>query len=319
MKDAQLIATSNLNLSIINDRVERNDTICVSQLIALITFLCENTKYVRVFSIFSVNMIVITLSETKTSNIQELNNQKCAILILALLFYIPMSINILDTHNIFYITFKGKNLKEVLACRYSCHVLPPFRCLQIQKSLLITLPTYSDDIAAYCMLLPQWRSYDESVRILHELYVPLFHGLPNKTTNIADALCKTVPHIDKLFQPDGFGDLGTLGHEPSYIIGPRLTTSIQSIDRLEVMHTPGPDEIEMVKRTPPAVDKISILTCPSWSLFGTTAETSPYILYCHLIIPDYSFWKLLNPIRYAFGLGNNTKSLNGQEITPNLQ
>lgn len=84
----------------------------------------------------------------------------------------------------------------------------------------------------------------DSVRILHELYVPLFHGLPSRTTNLADALCKTVPHIDKLFQPDGFGDLGTLGHEPSYIVGPRLTTSIQNIDRLEVLHTPGPDEIE---------------------------------------------------------------------------
>lgn len=45
-------------------------------------------------------------AETKTSDVQELNNQKCPILILASHFYIPMSTNILDTHNIFYTTFK---------------------------------------------------------------------------------------------------------------------------------------------------------------------------------------------------------------------
>uniref|UniRef100_A0AAF5PKH8 Serpin domain-containing protein n=1 Tax=Wuchereria bancrofti TaxID=6293 RepID=A0AAF5PKH8_WUCBA len=477
MKDAQLITTSNLDLwantafrmflSIINDRGERNDIICVPQLIALIAFLCEViiflneaeekiqvaehqsrlslseflhlngtatlphqlirlAEYIRNWELFieaavkpgsfnwnrrllihplhtksygfetfmALKYLGIELkiydektgraelvawlrrtckteggeahcpiflwkkAETKTSDVQELNNQKCPILILASHFYIPMSTNILDTHNIFYITFKGKNLKEVLACRYSCHDLPPFRCLQIQKSLLITLPTYSDDIAAYCMsnaddsdmakdpnslvtMITFMRSGTEaeSVRILHELYVPLFHGLPNKTTNIADALCKTVPHIDKLFQPDGFGDLGTLGHEPSYIIGPRLTTSIQSIDRLEVMHTPGPDEIEVVKRIPPAVDKMSILDMPFLVIIWDNSRNVPlYIARIadpvakttnmhvdateELVPSDYSgkfFWKLLNPIRCAFGLGNNTKSLNGQEITPNLQ
>ncbi|VDO45928.1 unnamed protein product [Brugia timori] len=268
MKDVQLITTSNLDLwantafriSIINDRGERNDIICVPQLIALIAFLCEViifineaeeksqvaehqsrlslseflhlngtatlphqmirlAEYIRNWELFieaavkpgsfnwnrrllihplhtksygfetfmALKYLGIELkiydektgraelvawlrrtckteggeahcpiflwkkAETKTSDVQELNNQKCPILILASHFYIPMSTNILDTHNIFYITFKGKNLKEVLACRYSCHDLLPFRCLQIQKSLLITLPTYSDDIAAYCI------------------------------------------------------------------------------------------------------------------------------------------------------------------------
>ncbi|MCP9263036.1 hypothetical protein DINM_006391 [Dirofilaria immitis] len=314
-------------------------------------------------------------AETKTSDVQELNNQKCPLLILASHFYIPMSTNILDTHNIFYTTFKGKNLKEVLACRYSCHDLPPFRCLQIQKSLLITLPTYSDDIAAYCMsnaddsdmlkdpdslitMITFMRSGTEaeSVRILHELYVPLFHGLPNRTTNLADALCKTVPHIDKLFQPDGFGDLGTLGHEPSYVVGPRLTTSIQNIDRLEVMHTPAPDEIEVVKRIPSAVDKMSILDMPFLVIIWDNSRNIPlyiariadpvakasfsldrflsiYPSKCRttnmqvditeeVVSSSYSgkfLWKLLNPMRHAFGHNQNEIKLDAHETRPILQ
>uniref|UniRef100_A0A0N5CXV6 SERPIN domain-containing protein n=1 Tax=Thelazia callipaeda TaxID=103827 RepID=A0A0N5CXV6_THECL len=233
-------------------------------------------------------------AETKTSDVQELNNQKCPILIFASHFYIPMSTNILDTHNIYYTTFKGKKVIEVLVCRYACRDLPPFRCLQYQDSLLITLPTYSDNIAAYCMsnidssdvakdpgslinMITFMRSgmESESVRILHELYVPLFYGLPQKTANLADALCKTVPHIDKLFQPEGFGDLGTAGHEPSYIIGPRLTTSIQNIDRLEVLYTPDPDEIDVVKKIPAQVDHICILDMPFLVIIWDNSRNIP--------------------------------------------
>ncbi|CAG9534355.1 unnamed protein product [Cercopithifilaria johnstoni] len=464
MKDVQLIKTSNLDLwantafriflTITNDRGERNDIICVPQLIALIAFLCEVAEhqsrlslseflhsngtatlphqlvhlaeYIRNWELFveaavkpgsfnwnrrllihplhtksygfetfmALKYLGIELkiydektgraelvawlrrtckaeeeeahcpiflwkkAETKTSDVQELNNQKCPILILASHFYIPMSTNILDTHNIFYTTFKSKKFKEVLACRYSCHDLPPFRCLQVQKSLLITLPTYSGDIAAYCLsdaddsdiakdpnslvtMITFMRSGTEaeSVKILHELYVPLFHGLPKRTTNLADALCKTVPHIDKLFQPDGFSDLGTLGHEPSYIVGPRLTTSIQNIDRLEVMHTPDPDEIEVVKRIPSAVDKMSILDTPFLVIIWDNSRNVPlYIARIadpvakttnmqvdaaeEMVPANYSkkfFWKLLNPMRHAFGLGNNEDNLDRYETATNLQ
>ncbi|VDK88496.1 unnamed protein product [Litomosoides sigmodontis] len=297
-------------------------------------------------------------AETKTSDVQELNNQKCPILIFASHFYIPMSTNILDTHNIFYTMFRGKKLKEVLACRYSCHDLPPFRCLQVQQSLLITLPTYSDDIAAYCMsnaddsdvakdpnslmtMITFMRSgaETESIKILHELYVPLFHGLPNRTTNLADALCKTVPHIDKLFQPDGFGDLGTLGHEPSYIIGPRLTTSIQNIDRLEVMHTPGPDDIEVVKRIPSSVDKMCILDMPFLVVIWDNGRNVPlYIARIadpvpkttsmqvdaaeEMVSANYSkkfFSKLLSPMSHTLGFGSNKDNLNGHGSAANLR
>uniref|UniRef100_A0A915PLY4 Uncharacterized protein n=1 Tax=Setaria digitata TaxID=48799 RepID=A0A915PLY4_9BILA len=403
--------------SVTNDRGERNDIICVPQLIALIAFLSEVAEhqsrlslseflhlngtatlphqlarlaeYIRNWELFveaavkpgwvsvaynwplrnfhevevqyveteeeeaHCPIFLWKKAETKTSDVQELNNQKCPILILASHFYIPMSTNILDTHNIFYITFKGKKMREVLACRYCCHDLPPFRCLQIQKSLLITLPTYSDDIAAYCMsnvddsdlakdpgslvniiAFMRTATEGESSRILHELYVPLFHGLPNKTTNLADALCKTVPHIDKLFQPDGFGDLGTPGHEPSYVIGPRLTTSIQNIDRLEVMHTPGPDEIEIVKRIPPAVDKMCILDMPFLVIIWDNSRNIP--LYIARIAEPVAktanmqvdvteelisfnrsgnlWWKLLNSMRYAFGHVEQKDNLDGCEI-----
>lgn len=452
MKNVQFIKTAHLDLwantafriflSIINDRGERNDIICVPQLIAVIAFLCEVAEhqtrlslseflhsngtatlphqlahlaeYIRNWELFAeavvkpgsfnwnrrllihpmhtksygfetfmaLKYLGIELKiydaqtgqaelvawlrrtckteegeahcpirlwkkvETKTSDVQVLNNQKCPILIFASHFYIPMSTNILDTHNIFYTTFKGKKIKEVLACRYACHDLPPFRCLQFQDSLLITLPTFSDDIATYCVsniddsdmakdpgslitTITFMRSGVEtdSARILRELYMPIFHGLPNTTTNLADALCKSVPHIDKLFQPDGLGDLGVPGHEPSYVVGPRLTTSIQNIDRLEVMHTPDPDEIMVVKQIPSAVDKMSVLNTPFLVIIWDNTRNIP-IYVARIADPAAktsnmhtdgtedlaSLNRLKNPLRKLMDLMRNT-----QQHTENLE
>ncbi|VDN38818.1 unnamed protein product [Gongylonema pulchrum] len=60
------------------------------------------------------------LTDSKTADVQMLNNQKCPILIFASHFYIPMSTNILDTHNVFCILFKVNFFCKSYWCQFTC-------------------------------------------------------------------------------------------------------------------------------------------------------------------------------------------------------
>uniref|UniRef100_A0A915BVX1 Serpin domain-containing protein n=1 Tax=Parascaris univalens TaxID=6257 RepID=A0A915BVX1_PARUN len=235
--------------------------------------------------------------ESKSADLQMTNNQKCPILLLASHFYIPMSTNILDVNHVYLMNFKDREECEVVACRYWCRDMPPFRCISLPSGFMITLPTFCDDIAAYCVsnvdessfkdakeltdLVAAIRATDEqncSFTPLTELYMPLFCGLPTKATNIADILAKSIPRIDKLFQPDGFGDLGIPGHEASHAVSTRLTTSIQCIDRIEIMHTPNPVDITLVKRIPRETEQHALLDRPFLLIVWDNIRNAPLYL-----------------------------------------
>ncbi|KHN75214.1 hypothetical protein Tcan_10433, partial [Toxocara canis] len=337
----------------------------ISELIAWIRRSCKTEE-----GVLTIPYKLWKNPESKTTDLQMTNNQKCPILLFASHFYIPMSTNILDVNHVYVMNFRDKEECEVVACRYWCREMPPFRCISLPSGLMITLPTFCDDIAAYCIsnvdensfkdakeltdLIATIRTNDEqndkeecevvacrywcremppfrcislpsglmitlptfcddiaaycisnvdensfkdakeltdliaTIRTndeqnysfvwLTEIYIPLFRGLPTSATNIADALAKSIPRIDKLFQPDGFGDLGMPGHEASHTVSARLTTSIQCLDRIEIMHTPNPTDVTFVKQIPPETESQAILDKPFLLIVWDNLRNAPLYL-----------------------------------------
>ncbi|VDM26683.1 unnamed protein product [Toxocara canis] len=264
----------------------------ISELIAWIRRSCKTEE-----GVLTIPYKLWKNPESKTTDLQMTNNQKCPILLFASHFYIPMSTNILDVNHVYVMNFRDKEECEVVACRYWCREMPPFRCISLPSGLMITLPTFCDDIAAYCIsnvdensfkdakeltdLIATIRTNDEqnySFVWLTEIYIPLFRGLPTSATNIADALAKSIPRIDKLFQPDGFGDLGMPGHEASHTVSARLTTSIQCLDRIEIMHTPNPTDVTFVKQIPPETESQAILDKPFLLIVWDNLRNAPLYL-----------------------------------------
>uniref|UniRef100_A0A7E4V003 ATP-dependent DNA helicase n=1 Tax=Panagrellus redivivus TaxID=6233 RepID=A0A7E4V003_PANRE len=187
---------------------------------------------------------------------QTVNNQKCPIFIAASHFEFPIKSNVLDCERVYTTDFtptSGMPIK-VLSCKLYCNPLSPFKSVKIgEESMMITLPTSCENLNLYvienCDVLDmkdanQLKKYitdcDKAKpnKDVTSIFLPCFFEFPARSTNIAQCLSCAVNHMDKLFQPDAFGDLAYDGGEPSAVTSTRTASNIQHYDYLELMRLP---------------------------------------------------------------------------------